>query len=141
MSPVQPEFPGLDGPTAEVHKTLSSLVAWGEDPTNGLLGMTLLLAVPLWVDRWRDRLASWTWPQVLARGRELSRVVAEKGDVMQFRGGKKGETAAAFNALAEGVALLSMFPGGVRFLGERWETRDGPTLLASLPYTGPHDSP
>lgn len=141
MTATQQEIPGLEGRAQEAREAVGPLDAWGADPTGGLLGATLLIAVPLWADRWRERLAFWTWPQVLVRGRELSQVVAEKGDVMQFRGGKKGETAAAFNALAEGVALLSMFPGGVRFLGERWETRGGPALLASLPCTEPQDSP
>lgn len=82
-----------------------------------LLRISLQAAVPLhaW-DMQRMPL-----DHLLRLGPELSQIIAEKGDIIQFRGGKKGETAAAFNALAKALALLSFFPGGVRFLGDRYE--------------------
>jgi hypothetical protein len=42
-----------------------------------------------------------------------------------FRGGKRGETAAAFNSLAKGVALLSFAPGGVVCFGTRYSVVEG----------------
>ena len=80
---------------------------------------TLQLAVPLWI----DRLSRLPWSDVMARARECGDVVAQKGDVLQFRSKKKGETARSFNALAEGLACLSFAQGGVRFNGAHWEAR------------------
>lgn len=102
-----------------------------DSPTGMLLRDTLQVAVPMWVERWRERYRSWPQERIYARSRELGQVVAEKGDVIQFRGGKKGETAAAFNALAEGLALMSMHPGGVLFLGIRWAA--DPAVDSSAP--------
>lgn len=76
---------------------------------------TLELAVPMWADQLRGR----PLEELLAEARELSRVIAEKGDVLQF-GGPKGQAAAAFNDLARGLAILSFQPGGVKFAGRRW---------------------
>lgn len=83
-----------------------------------LLRISLEAAVPLWVEEWR-RLGPGGAEE---RAAECARVVAEKGDVLQYRGKKRGESAAAFNALAEGLALLSFAPGGVTFLGLQWES-------------------
>jgi hypothetical protein len=48
---------------------------------------------------------------------ELAMRLAEKGDVLLYRGKKKGETASAFADLARGVALLAFAPGGVSIFG------------------------
>jgi len=82
-----------------------------------LMLATLQVAVPLWAERLKhQRLAD-----LLPRARELAQVVAEKGDVLQFKSKKRGETAKAFDALAEGLAILSFAPGGVRFSGVHFE--------------------
>lgn len=60
------------------------------------------------------------WEEVLRVARESAQVVAEKGDVIQFRA--KG-TAAAFGSLARGIAALAFCPGGVTFLGDHWEAK------------------
>jgi hypothetical protein len=83
--------------------------------TDALLRATLQLAVPLHV----MELQRLPFSQILALAPELSQVVAEKGDVIQFR--EKGKSAAAFNALAKAIAVLSFFPGGVRFLGDHYQ--------------------
>jgi len=75
----------------------------------------LSAAVPLHV----EELARLPYAEVLRIARECAQVVAEKGDIIQWRSKHKGETAAAFNALARGIAALSFSPGGVVFLGER----------------------
>lgn len=85
-----------------------------EEAARALLLSTLELAVPMWQEEWRGRPPA----EREIRGRELSQVVAERGDVILYRA--KG-TAEAFNALAEAVAILSFQPGGVEFLGRRWE--------------------
>lgn len=68
------------------------------------------------------------------RARRTGHLIAEKGDVLQFRGKKKGEAAEIFNALADGLAVLAFCPGGVKFLGHHWDATTeakGPTDAAS----------
>jgi hypothetical protein len=82
-----------------------------------LLKITLAAAVPLWIHQFRmlsedDRLAI---------AKECGGVVAEKGDIIQFKSTKKGETAKAFNQLARGLACLAYAPGGVTFAGMHFE--------------------
>ncbi len=85
-------------------------------PDGGLLRATLAVAVPMWVDRVRV----WSDTTRAQRSRVCAQVVAEHGDIIQYRA--KG-TADAFNRLAEGLALLSFAPGGVKFMGEHWESK------------------
>lgn len=83
-----------------------------------MLQTTLALAVPLWIERAR------TYPEDtrLARARECGQIVASRGDVIMFRDKKRGESAKAFNALAEGIACAAFQPGGITFLGQHWCT-------------------
>ena len=80
--------------------------------TRVLLSATLALAVPLWIERLKTK----PWSELAAKAKEAADVVASKGDIIQFKSKKKGETAAAFNGLAEGLAILAFVPGGVKFL-------------------------
>lgn len=78
-----------------------------------LLAISLSAAVPLWIEELRylselDR---------NALAHEAAQIVAEKGDIIQYKSKKKGETAKAFNALAKGLAICAYQPGGVTFLG------------------------
>lgn len=82
-----------------------------------LLSISLQCAVPLWQMQLQQR----PWNLIASRAPELCDVIAHKGDVILFKSKKKGETAGAFNALAEAIALLSFFPGGVNIFGQRWE--------------------
>jgi len=104
------------------------------EPSELLLASMLQLAVPLWI----EQLKSAGWDHILQRARQCSQVVAEKGDVILFRGKKKGESAAAFNALAEGIACLAFAPGGVKCFGGHWEAcqkEDGPKRLSEVLIT------
>lgn len=83
-----------------------------------VLRTTLQLAIPLWM----ERVQGWEESHRLARAAACAQVVAEKGDVLQF-GGKGCRE--AFNALAEGLACAAFQPGGVEFLGDRWEGKRG----------------
>jgi hypothetical protein len=87
------------------------------DNTSLLLKLALEIAVPLWM----ERLCYLPFEELQARARKCGDVVAHQGDIIQFRGKKKGETAAAFNKLAEGLACLAFAPGGVKFLNCHWE--------------------
>lgn len=84
---------------------------------NALLTSTLSLAVPLWIEKVR----SYSEEVRLERARECGQVIAEKGDVLQFKSKKKGESAKAFNALAEGLACAAYQPGGITFAGMHFE--------------------
>ncbi|WDZ87203.1 hypothetical protein [Micromonospora cathayae] len=48
--------------------------------------------------------------------------IGSKGDILQFRSSKRGETAAVFNHLARGLTALAHQPGGVTFAGMHWCT-------------------
>ena len=87
-------------------------------PTADLIRVSLQAAVPLWVARLREQ----PWDQIQRRLPELSQTIAEHGDVILYRSNVKGETARAFNALAEAIAALSFVPGGVTVFGEHWES-------------------
>lgn len=82
-----------------------------------LLKAALGAAVPLWISVLQKKPGTY----VLERSQVCGQVVAEKGDVIQFRGKKKGESAEAFNRLAEGVACLAFAPGGVTAFGLHFE--------------------
>jgi hypothetical protein len=83
-----------------------------------ILAANLAIAVPLWIDRYREM----CWEEGHRRAQICMGVVAERGDQILYRSPKKGETAHAFNRLAEGLAILSTSPGGVTFAGQHWES-------------------
>lgn len=87
-------------------------------PNVALLKVALEAAVPIWMFDLQRRC---TLAEIQARAGECGQIVAEKGDVLQFGGGKKGEAGKAFNALAEGLACLAFCPGGVTFCGLHFE--------------------
>lgn len=84
---------------------------------DGLLPIALSAAVPLWIDELRQK----PWSYVAERARVCAQEIAEHGDVVLYRSKKKGESAAAFNHLAEGVACLSFAVGGVTTMGMHFE--------------------
>jgi hypothetical protein len=83
------------------------------DPRLALLQAALGAAVPLHVHEMRKQ----PLDALLARGPELTQIIASHGDNILYRSKKKGESAKAFNALAEAVAILSFMPGGVTVFG------------------------
>jgi len=84
-----------------------------------VLRATLQLAVPLWIDQMRGA----PWSHIKARAAECATAVASQGDVIMFRSGKKGQTAEAFNRLAEGIACAAFSPGGIKVFGDHYEAR------------------
>ena len=82
-----------------------------------LLSCTLQLAIPLWIEELRGR----SWEHIESRAKMCSDVVAVHGDNLMFRSKKKGDSAEAFNRLAEGIACLAFCPGGVKIFGNHWE--------------------
>ena len=85
---------------------------------DGLLPIALSAAVPLWIEKLRPLAPE----QRIARTSGLADIIASQGDIILYRGGKKGETANAFNALAEGLAIGAFQSGGVTAFGQHWCT-------------------
>lgn len=77
-----------------------------------VLLITLDAAVPLHILEMRDL----TPHQRAAIARSAVDAIAHKGDALQY-GGKRGEAANAFNALARGLAAAAYQPGGIDFAG------------------------
>lgn len=84
-----------------------------------LVGM-LELAVPMWV----EKVARYTPEHRAERQRICSETIGSKGDVILYKSKKAGESADAFNHLAEGLALLAFAPGGVKVFGRRWQVEN-----------------
>jgi hypothetical protein len=82
------------------------------------LTIALEAAVPLWI----MQVAGLTADERAARGRAAAQIVASHGDDILFRGARSGDSAAAFNALAQGLALGAFQPGGITFAGHHWCT-------------------
>lgn len=60
--------------------------------------------------------------------REFAWTLAERGDILLYRGGKKGESAEMFNATARAIAILAFSPGGIKLFGQHWEAMPAPAL-------------
>jgi hypothetical protein len=69
-----------------------------------------------------------TYEQLQEEARNAQDVIAHHGDVILYRGKKKGETADAFNSLAKAIAILSFMPGGVTCFGQHWESTQGKVM-------------
>ena len=87
-----------------------------EDRTKFLLLTTLSLAVPMWVEKLRGLPSD----DLSSMAANAAKIIAEKGDRLFYK--VKGETADTFNELAKGIAILSMAPGGVTFMGWKFES-------------------
>jgi hypothetical protein len=95
-----------------------------------LLAVHLAVAVPLWIERYRDTNAE----EARRRAQICVQVTAEHGDLIQYR--SKNETAEAFNRLAEGVAIASFQPGGITIFGLHFETT--PPLRSRAEFAEEH---
>ena len=83
-----------------------------------LLQTSLECAVPMWM----HELQHFSSAHLHRRAHHCAQVVAEKGDVLQFKG--KG-SAEAFNRLAEGIAVMALLIGKVDVLGCHFEAPPG----------------
>jgi hypothetical protein len=57
----------------------------------------------------------------IEQAREISKLIAEQGDVLQYGGGKRGQAGSLMAKLCEGLAVLAFMPGGVTFAGQHFE--------------------
>ncbi len=82
--------------------------------TRVLMTIALEPAVWLWIEKLRGQPTSY----ILERARVCGQVIAEKGDIIQWRSKTKGASGEAFSRLAEGLAAMALTAqGGVTFLG------------------------
>lgn len=112
------------------------------------LGEALSAAVPLWILEWRNRHPD----HRTTRAQACGQIVTHYGDQILYKSkrhapkwekahGRPGDddyqparkihdgspgTAAAFNRLAEGIALAAYQPGGITIFGIHWEAHDDP---------------
>ena len=95
------------------------------NPTTSLLAISLSAAVPLRIMEYERR--GGPVEADFARAGEVSQLLAEKGDVLMYgykdKRTPKGEPSVAhiFNALADAIAVLAFYPGGVRTFGMHFE--------------------
>lgn len=82
------------------------------------LPLTLSLAVPLGIETLKEK----PWKEIEAQLPKWSLSIAEHGDKILFTSKTPGETAEYFAELAEAIAALSFFPGGVTVFGQHWES-------------------
>lgn len=87
------------------------------DEAFSLLKSAISAAVPLWIEEFKS--LSFDERQEIAK--QASQEIAEHGDLILYKSKKKGETAKAFNELARGIAALAFCPGGVTFMGMKFE--------------------
>jgi hypothetical protein len=93
-----------------------------------LLSVSLAAAVPLLIWEWSERIrreGEYAWERMERRARECCEAICGPGgEYLLFRDRTGNHrTAAAFGALAEGLAIMSFCSGGVRAFGNRWETK------------------
>lgn len=85
---------------------------------DSLLTITLKVAVPLWA----AQMSTWEPRRLVRVARECCDTIASHGDDILYQSKHRGDTAKAFNALAQGIAVLAMQPGGVTVFGVHWCT-------------------
>lgn len=95
---------------------------------------TLAVAVPLWILRLHER--GGVTPEDFRRiAIELDPILERADALLLYRGkeAKKGEIAQAFNKLAEGIAILSFVPGGIRIFGSHYCAENYKILASPQP--------
>lgn len=118
--------------TPEMHARMQG--ADDEQGQRELLTIALVAAVPLWIEEMRPL----TPLQRCARAEDASGIISygESCDdlrgrhgsgpallVIGARGKPEGAVATVFNAMAMGLAILALQPGGITHLGIHWEAK------------------
>ena len=94
----------------------------GSSPSSGTnLSMMMQVAVPLRIEQMKSK--GGPSDEDRKRATETSSIIGERGDILLFGGGKKGEAADQFNRTAEAVAVLAFCPGGVTIFGAHFEAK------------------
>lgn len=86
-----------------------------------LFRLTVMTAVPLNIADLKAKGGpndfQWDW------AREFADDLGSLGDILQFKGERKGETASVMNRFVYALAIMSFAPGGVDFAGLHFETK------------------
>ena len=90
---------------------------------NNHLAIAMSAAVPLHIMRLQAK--GGPTDEDMKQAQEVSDKLGERGDVLLFGGGKKGEVADLFNGTANAIACLSFVPGGITIFGEHFEAKKG----------------
>jgi len=84
------------------------------------LSIALSAAVPLWIIGLKEKggpsAEDWVWLK------EAQNILTDVGEGILYSAKKKGETAKAFNAVANAIAILSFVPGGITIFNQHWES-------------------
>jgi hypothetical protein len=89
-----------------------------------LMRLFLCTSVPMWIHEARFWRPEYREQKAHEIGEEIAAsqaLVADENVEGRVGKGERGEVAAGFNLLAQGLALLSFCPGGVVFAGHHWE--------------------
>ena len=92
-----------------------------EIPKDRHLCDMMALAVPLYIAKLKAK--GGPDAEDYKRATEFSSVLGERGDILLFGGGKKGECADMFDKCAFSVSVLSFCPGGVTVFGSHFEAK------------------
>lgn len=89
-------------------------------PCETPLAMALSAAVPLRIAEFKGM--GGVTERNLWWARTFAQELGADGDALLYKGEKQGRSAGMFSGLARAIAILSFCPGGIRFLGEHWES-------------------
>ena len=89
---------------------------------NNLLSISMSCAVPLYIMQIKQK--GGVSEEDFQKAKECSTLLASKGDVLQYGGGKKGEVADVFNKTAFAIAVLSFCPGGIKIFGQHYMSEE-----------------
>ena len=108
-------------PPITYHQIRATVEEWAGRDWQGegkLLPDMLQVAVPLWMHRLNEAGPDGREQELLRLQNETD--FCQRLEYVLHKGPKKGDTARAFNDLAELIALLSFYPGGVKCFGVCW---------------------
>ena len=100
------------------------------------LALMMGAAVPLHVMRLEEK--GGPDERDMRDAREAMDLLGERGDVLLFGGGTKGECARIFNQAARAAAVLAFAPGGVDVFGQHFEARPSPGDSAAVARKAGH---
>ncbi len=89
---------------------------------NELLGPMISVAVYFQIEQIRDR--GGPNAEDMEKAKATSEILGERGDILLFGGGKKGECADQFNRTAHAIAVLAFAPGGITIFGIRFDAAE-----------------
>lgn len=89
-------------------------------PCETPLAMALSAAVPLRIAEFKGM--GGIEERDLWWARTFAQELGADGDILLYQGKKQGRSADMFNGLVRAIAILSFCPGGIRFLGQKYET-------------------